>query len=340
MKVGTICFATEQGLGFLAKSFYDNGVVTDVTVMHHPSYKNFNEKWYPNSPVIRSAAPTKKLSNFIASMDVMLFFETPFNWKLFPLCKELGTKVVLMPMYECTPDPIPFEPDLYLCPSKLDLAHFPKHSIHVPVPVDEKWQLRTTAKTFLHNAGHFGLRERNGTRELLKAVKYIESDLKLVIRAQDTKLFRMAKEEGVSTDKYPNVTISVESVPHEHLFSLADVYVAPEKFNGLSLPLQEARASGLLVMATDRFPTNDWLPTECLIYPEEFTVGSIAGFLTTFDMATVNPKTIAKTMDDWYGRDITEYSKSGRVWAETMSWRWLKHQYTEVLQKLSGYISV
>ena len=27
MRVGTICYATDQGLGILAKSFYDNGII-------------------------------------------------------------------------------------------------------------------------------------------------------------------------------------------------------------------------------------------------------------------------------------------------------------------------
>ena len=40
------------------------------------------------------------------------------------------------------------------------------------------------------------------------------------------------------------------------------MFVFPEKFNGLSLPLQEARAAGMLVLATDRFPMNTWLPRE------------------------------------------------------------------------------
>jgi hypothetical protein len=39
-------------------------------------------------------------------------------------------------------------------------------------------------------------------------------------------------------------------------------------------------------------------------------------------------------VDAWYGADLTEYSLSGRVWAEAHSWGVLRPKYLEVLEGL------
>src|SRR5262245_15541617 len=120
MKIGSLVYATDQGLGVLAKSFYDHGVVNQVVVVrhhHHPTH----DDWYPGA----AHTPIRPLNSalvrdFCLSCDLMLFFETPFDWGLVHWCKGHGVRTVIMPMYECTPAAVPAEPDLWLCPSLLD----------------------------------------------------------------------------------------------------------------------------------------------------------------------------------------------------------------------------
>ena len=327
MRVGTICYATDQGLGILAKSFYDNGVVTDVLMLHHNSRPTHLE-WYPGSKVITSkdlnvAGFSQRIVEFLKNVDVMLFFETPFDWSLIPYCQKRNIKTVLMPMHECMPKTLPYEPDFFICPSALDFDAFPRNSVMLPVPVSEPWNLRMTADVFVHNAGHLGLNGRNGTAELLQAIPLVKSDdVKFIIRSQ----------EPISwTIRDPRVEIRLGTVKKEDLYKRGDVFVFPEKFNGLSLPLQEATASGMAVMCLDRYPVNTWLHKDPLVPVKEYRKSRVSSRCLEFDEAVVDPAELAKNIDKWHGREITHLSLYGREWAERTSWKALKQKYLEAL---------
>ena len=311
-KVGTIAYTTVQGLGILAKDFYDNGVVDKVSIQLHTSRKN-NTQWYPN-------AVTKQ--ELLEQCNTLLFFETPFDWKMIPMARERGIKTVLMPMYECTRYPFPYVPDLIIAPSMLDYDFYKEKGeanvIFIPVPVTATWKLRRKAEVFVHNAGNGGLGGRNGTEELIEAMKYVKSPIKLIIRTQSI---------DFKCDD-PRVEIERGTVHHDELYSKGDVFIFPEKFNGLSLPLQEAYASGMLVMASNRYPMNTWLPNEPLIPVKEYRKDRIS---VEFDMAVIDPRDIANTIDAWYGKDISQLSLDGRDWAKNNSWHVLRDRYLDVL---------
>lgn len=323
-------YATEQGLGVLAKAFYDHQIITDVAALRHPSYANLNTAWYPNSLFIenlRNGRELRKLTDFCLSMDALLFFETPFAWEIIPKAREAKIKTVLMPMYECTPKPCPYEPDYYFCPSLLDLKYYPDRSKFIPVPVEMPWKQRDKARVFVHNAGRGGLNQRNGTGVLLDAIKYVKSPIKLIIRSQ--KPLQWTTED-------PRVEIRIGSISQEALYADGDVFIFPEKFNGLSLPLQEAAAAGMLVMAGDRFPMNTWLPTDPLIPVLRYEKERIAGRCPEYDAAIYDPTDIAKTIDAWYDKDIREYSAHGKYYSQINSWRTLGPRYLRYLKDIKG----
>ena len=133
MRIGSLVFTTYQGLGILAKSFFDNGIVTDVMTVHHGRREEHPE-WYPEAYRItdlHSAVQTHAMQQFCKSMDAMLFFESPFNWSLLSFCRDNGVRTALMPMYECMPKTLPDEPDLFLCPSQLDRKSTRLNSSHI-----------------------------------------------------------------------------------------------------------------------------------------------------------------------------------------------------------------
>lgn len=336
MKVGSLVFATDSGLGILAKSFYDHGVVTDVMVVQHGRHETHN--WYPSAKQIANfndLHTQQDVATFIDSMDVMLFFETPYKWRYISDCRNLGTKTALMVMHECLHESVwqrQNRPDLFLCPSLLDLQVIDKShngcmQMFLPVPVECTWRHRERARVFVHNAGHGGLKGRNGTVELLSAWKYVESPAKLIVRSQQKLDSRL--EDG--RDK----RIEFQgTVGYDQLWTDGDVFVFPEKFNGLSLPLQEARAAGMLVMCGDRFPMNTWLPREPLIPVQGYHKDRTYPQFHEFDCAQFDPRTIAATIDAWYDKDISEYSRQGKEWAEQNSWTTLKPIYTNALEML------
>lgn len=386
LRVGSLVFATSQGLGYLAKSFFDHGVITDAVVIRH-GRRPENEDWFPGQPRCPDLQRGKTfLQDFCCQMDVMLFFETPFVWELIPFCREYGVKTAIMPMHECMPKRIPYQPDLWLCPSALDMQ-WVSPRIHarmagndivcpeskfLPVPVEVPWRQRTKAEIFVHNAGWGGLKGRNGTAELMEALHYVKSSARFIIRSQEKLEDRYGKHAcpGVEGSR---LDYRVGTFPSSQLWEEGDVFIFPERFNGLSLPLQEARAAGMLVMATDRFPMNTWLPSnvhdsfssgihqvdndKCplndpetfinqvvsglpcscpspLIPVADFRRSCVAARCADFDEAILDPLAIAQKIDEWYGKDLTEYSLQGREWAKSMSWEALKPRYMEVLESL------
>ena len=335
MRVGCLGYATEQGLGMLMKSFFDAGVITDPMIwLHgHPSRPNHLE-WYPSgTQTCRGHAAHLDLKG----IDVMLFFETPFDWSLPIRCKDRGIRTALVPMYEWTPRRPPSWFDVVICPSALDYDYFCMTStvgfcykcVHIPIPVrTDLWKPRTKALRFLHNAGHLGHREHKGTRQLLEAVKFIKSDAEITVRSQkDVNMVSLVYETKITSGRVQFQT----DLPYEQLWDGHDVYIAPEKFNGLSLPLQEARAAGMVVMTSDRYPHNTWLPKEPLIPVTGYGRVCISQHYLEFDEAIIEPMVIAATIDSWYGRDISAISESGRVWAEQNSWPALKDRWLEAL---------
>lgn len=325
MRVGTICFSTDQGIGFLPKWFYDHGIITDVVIIHHGSRKDHPE-WFPGAPVIynhQNLENEEACRQLIKNIDVLFQFETPFDWKLLDYCRRQGVKTVIVPNYECTPRNVSVLPDKWICPSLLDQQYF-EGSPFIPIPVEVPWKLRTKAETFVHNAGNFGLRMRNGTLELLQALPLIKSPINLILRCQEIPKFNIPND--------PRVTLSIGTIPHEQLHGLGDVCLRPEKFNGLSLPLAEAFASGMLCMTTDRFPMNAWLPKDPLIRVDHYQEACVSGSFNLYQEAIITPKDIASKIDEWFGRDIQEYSMMGAAWAIKMSWECLKSQWLEALE--------
>lgn len=325
-RIGTVCYCTDQGLGMLAKWYHEAGVITDVLLFRHSKYENHPE-WYPGVPFVSCPFHGPEVEAFLKNIDAVLFFETPFDWRFPDLCRSRGIRTVMMPMYEWSLKHPPHRFDKYICPSRLDQQYFPD-SPFVPVPVDPStWRLRTTAHRFLHNAGHIGHRHHKGTEELIRAIPYLDRHINLTIRCQSgPHLNRILKQNPFD---HPGVNIETGNLPYNQLFAGHDVYVAPEKFNGLSLPLQEAYAAGMLVMASDRFPANTYLPHEPLIPVKQYYPACIASAYFTFEEAVIEPEMIAQTMNEWAGRDITDYSLDAKEWAEAHSWPKLKERIVQ-----------
>ena len=312
------------------KSFYDAGVVNRVLIQRHRRRQNHD--WYPpDTPVVNPPYVGPVFDQFLSEIDVLLCWETPFDWNILNVCRERGIKTALVPMHEWTPREWPALFDRIIAPSLLDRDYFPG-SKFVPVPVRaDLWQQRTTAKRFLHNAGNIGWRGHKGTLELLKAVPHVKAPFHLTVRAQDTAELGKLLEQVPEVEKDGRVTVEKGEIPYEQLWDGHDVLIAPEKFNGLSLPLQEGRAAGLLVMTTGRYPHNTWLPREPLIPVSRYERACVTPNYLEFDEAIVDPRDIAATIDRIFGQDITAYSQAGKVWAEEHSWAALKGRWLEAL---------
>jgi glycosyltransferase involved in cell wall biosynthesis len=223
------------------------------------------------------------------------------------------------------------------------------------------WRKRERAEVFVHNAGHGGLKGRNGTAEFIKALQHVKSPARFILRTQRSPTVR------VDVPSHVDFAWVNGTVDHAELWRAGDVFLFPESFNGLSLPIQEARAAGMLVMCGDRFPMNSWLPTKAktgsefmsfkerrgeplvpipgtvkyephygnpLIPVASYREDRIGGAYPVFQRAEFDPRTIAEHIDHWFGRNIAEYSDSGREWAQEHSWAVLGPRYKALLESL------
>lgn len=321
MNIGTTGYATNQGIGILLKQFHEHGLITHVGIKRHPRFENHN--WYKHYPEPR-------WRELVEAVDLMLFIEKPFDWGLLNYCHSIGVPTVIMPMYECVPEPLPVNPTALLFPSLMEkqfYSHYTLPSKHIPIPVEVPWRQRVLAQRFVHNAGHIGMKGRNGTGQLVDAMKLVKTPVQLTLRSQ----------VDIPWTLPDNIKLEGPA-PYKSLWREGDVFVFPDKFGGLSLPLQEAHAAGMLVLATDRFPTNEYLPGAPLIPPLSIYKDHCKGAYrySTIDMCSLSPRDIAETIDYWYEKDISEYSRQGKHYAEANSWEVLLPKYMDFFMDIAS----
>lgn len=336
MTVGCIGYDCHSGLAHLMRDFYRNRLVQRVLITPHPHYPKAVEEYpypvgdvYTSRPVPRP--PVGTVEEFLAGLSTLLLFETATGntWDVVERAKKQGTKIVLMPNYEYTPFPVPVRPDLVVCASDLDLDYYRKDydCLRLNVPVKQLWRQRTEALKFVHHAGHGQYQYAKGTPQIIEAMKHVKSPITMRITGQpsDGKIARLFRQNRSN----PRIRFEPGDLNENQLWHQDDVFVNAEQYNGISLMLQEARASGLLVISTDRYPMNTWLPKEPLIPVERYEKHRIC---VEFDRAVVNPIQIAERIDEWYGRDIRGYSQQGREWAEQNSWDILGPRWKEAMK--------
>lgn len=341
MIISTIAYDCSSGISHLAKMFYDHGIINKVLRVPHPHYRSNN--WYPPSALTNPRGLMKE-------SNVLLLFETAVGntWKYVLMAKANRVKVVLVPMYEYTPYPTPVVPDLVLAPSLLDKDYYTSPSWAtsnntkyrcelITIPTDSKvtpWVKRTEARVFVHNAGHGQHDYAKGTPAVLEAIRGVKSPAKFIIRGQpgENRIVRLF-------DQYrgydPRVEFVLADVPYRELFATGDVFLNAEEFNGLSLPLQEAFASGMGVITTDRYPANTWLPYEGLIQPATIRPYRIPGGSgLCIDRCHIPSASITEKIEGWYGKDLSELSERGREYAEANSWEVWGPKIRKLLEEL------
>ena len=320
-RIGSLVRGSNSGLGNMAWDFARHGLIHKTLIVKRRTEVVFPERFVNVRECWQDSIDINDVNWILTDIDTLLIFENEYYNHLTHIAHKRGIRVVVMPMHEGTPWKEMYA-DLWLCPSSLEyeLPFTPKVRINVPVDTDFIiWKKRTIAKHFIHNTGRGGANLRNGTVELLKAMDGVKSPIELTIRSQS-----LPFNKG-------DLRISAELKNVRNYWDMwleGDVFIFPEKFNGLSLPIQEAVAAGYAVMVSDRKPFNEWLPKEMLIpIQSEQTMTMV----NQFKSAILSPEDIAKHIDKWYNKDITKFSEWGKKWGEDNSWKVLKKQYENLL---------
>lgn len=290
-----------------------------------------NPYLYPKATICENRPTLEEIDRFLEDINIVLIFETPYNWNILSKAKEKGVKTILVPMYEWSDVVFPVMPDLILCPSELDYQTFKEYPTRVeylPIPVDREeipFKLRTKAETFVFNNGGGGTGGRNGMEALMKAIPLVKADVKFLIRSQLQLPIIEDKRVEIEFKHFTNKS---------ELFERGDVFLFPHMFDGLSLPIQEALSAGMPVISTNFFPHNTYMPKEWFFDPDGFKQGRVAPVARTIDVAILSPEKIAKKIDEWANKDITDDSEKANEIAEKISWVNLHQKYIDMFKSL------
>ena len=327
-RFGLVVRADEGGLASLSWDFYKHlePTKTLVVLSKMPGMPDR----FPGAVVCRQGLPNlAQIEEFLDGLDVIMTFEKPYNWNLFKRAKKKGIKTILVPNYEWTDENPPEEPDLYICPSKLDFDLVnQENKVYLPIPIDREmfpFKLRKNADIFVFNNGHGGSLGRNGLKELLEAIAMVSSRIpRFIINSQ------VPVEGGILDSR---VTFHCGNLIKEKLYSEGDVFLFPHKFDGLSLPIQEAMSSGMPIISTNLYPFNTYLPKELLFEPDGQTWAKMAEGKRTVEKAVLRPRNIAEKIEEWVGQDITKYSKEMNKLAEEWSWNNQKDNWIKIIEQ-------
>lgn len=306
MRLTVIVRADTTGLGVQSRNWVRLLNPDKVVIINSQPF-NGNEQhleWYKgyNRMVVDGFIQPHQFAQILSHTDCLLTFEIPYNYNLLAHARSMGVKTILQNNWEFTDylrDPTLPLPDLLINHSYWHLddqkARWPEISDYCPSPLfmedfyDNYYKntRRKGTRRFLHVAGRNTYQDRNGTNDLLEAVKHIPRniDFELVVKTQTV---------PVDNSLDPRVTINRDSPVNEHyLYNDFDAMVLPRRYAGACLPMNEALASGLPVIMTDIEPNNKVLPSFWLV-----KANRVSSFIarTSVDVYSADSRDLAARM--------------------------------------------
>lgn len=303
-----------------------------------------HDDWYPGVPMSdwdgRSGRlETEKARALLEGIDVLLSAETVYDDRTWGWAREAGVRTVVVGNPEFLRPETMASADLIVLPSTWQASAFPG-TIHLPHPVDRA-EFPFTPRPlypgrplrFLHLVGHRAHRDRAGTDIVLDCLRFLRHPIDLTVRCQGPlSAPQQLLLRGLRRYQIPTV-ISADIDDPRALYADYDVLLAPRRYGGLSLPLNEAASSGLGIIAVDRDPERSMLPAEALIPAHgdrEFQFqgglfglddGSSAELAAAIDRLTDDPGIVARL------------SQASDAYARSVSWDVLRPRWEALLER-------
>jgi glycosyltransferase involved in cell wall biosynthesis len=288
---------------------------------------------FPNATVIHGLPTAQDFQQWLQGLDVVYTAETGYGRALWSEAERLGVKTVLHANYEFLDRHD--SPTLWAAPSMWHFDDFPAPKLHLPVPIELDRLTPNTAaeytaaeaKRFLHIVGRPAVHDRNGTRDLLQALRYVTSEVVVTVKCQEP-----GYVSGMTGHTPDNVTLIVDSgdVPNYwDNYTGQDVLVMPRRFGGLCLPVNEALGSGMPVIMPDISPNNTWLPPEWLV---PATVKNSFRAKQHVEVYETQREALAEKIDQFATDAYTKAALTAREMAQSLSWDALRPAYDDALQ--------
>lgn len=290
--------------------------------------------WYPDALWVHGLPSALDFREFLSGGITHVYSaETTYGAAYWDEAERAGVKTVLAvnPEFLDRHD----RPTVWAAPSMWRYDQLPEPKCFLPVPITPVSGCeRHSCTHFLHIVGRPATRDRNGSEDLLKALQFVTSQIRLTITCQEP-----GHVEGLVRRYHvpPNVELVVRSgdvLCNTDLYAGMDVLLMPRRFGGLCLPVNEALGAGLPVVMPDISPNNTWLPGDWLIpatYAESFSVKQ-----NLVEVYSVEHRELAHKIDA-LASDLGFYLKAKQEAAELRdqySWERWKPKYLEVLNGL------
>jgi glycosyltransferase involved in cell wall biosynthesis len=339
-RVGLIARCDDRGIATITHEFFLNmkPAKTLLIEMVNDPFPQHPERYavpvgcevgvYQMDPKVSLDLPVWVMEDFLRDLDVVFAHETVYDWRLIDMARERGVKTVIQanPELHRSTD---ISPDVWCWPTPWLIDHMPSQIV-LPVPTPDHQERAAPdadwgeALCVLHVAGHAAIGDRNGTLDFMRAVEMLQTNVLVTVIGQDGWLPECKPPRNVRL-----ITHSTGVPNRWDMYRGNHLVVLPRRYGGLSLPCQEAMASGCAVMMTDCAP-NDFWPT----YLTRSRRGRLQltpyGRIQTYD---AEPRSMAAAIDN-LNRDrdaLDGWQKSARDWAHANSWRNLRPQYEAIL---------
>ncbi|MFN2592940.1 MAG: hypothetical protein ABR532_08940 [Candidatus Dormibacteria bacterium] len=346
MRTALIARSDHRGLGIQTRDYYR--CLRPSKTLHvrmtnrHGSWTPYAEhpEWYPDARqtdfngLSGTLEPEEALRWLLDGVDVLLTAETAYDHRAWEWARQAGVRTVLVGNPEfLSPDKVAGA-DVILAPSTWQLARFPG-VVHLPQPVDRSVFAHThrplnDPPRFLHVVGNRAARDRAGTDVVLNALRFARHKVDLTVRCQSA--LSTPQElllRGLRRNR-PTVIRDDVSEPQD-LYAGFDVLLAPRRYGGLSLPVNEAASCGLAILVGDREPENGWLSPESLLPVATRRETTFQG--GTFHLDDVAPQTLALAIDRLIDdpAQIARLSEASAAYARRIDWEVQRPRWLDVL---------
>lgn len=271
MTLGLIARADNRGLGQQTWAVHRNLRPAKTLVVNCSSAQPLKLRLerFPGATVVDGLPNRDDFREFLNGVTCLYTAETGYSQELWDEAEQQGVKTVLHANYEFldTRD----RPTVWAAPSLWRINQWPAGTIHLPVPIEtDRFPITAkpaTATRFLHIVGRPAINDRNGTVDLLRALRHVKSDIELTITCQHPgHVGGLINDHSIHTPDNVRLTIAPgDTENYWDNYSGFHALILPRRFGGLCLPANEAIGAGIPVIMPDTDPNNTWLPREWLV---------------------------------------------------------------------------
>lgn len=281
-----------------------------------------------------------RIRRWLGGLDVVVAMETFYTDQIVALARQARTATVCVTnpeMCRWITEPGLDLPDLLVSPTPWRADTMPGGCRTLPFPVARDrcaYTPRPLASegeplTFLHVAGHKAAFDRAGTQTVSQALAHVREPCRVLIRSQSPQPHHLSRAGKGVVD----VQVVCDNLTdYWELYNGADVMLAPRRYGGQNLPVNEALSCGLPVVAIAREPERQWIPPASLVPGRVRRRFKTQG--GTVDIWHASAVGVAQTMDR-LSRDrhmVAQLSGAADRHAASMSWEALSDDWWGVLE--------